>query len=102
MQKTLAALVLAATMTTTAHAQPGDHVALGAGIGFNTFRDGAFSSGNPFIVPEYHFGLSSHSNRQGLSFGLTGGISYLAADRSDFIGGFETRSGRFSMISAMV
>jgi hypothetical protein len=102
MNKAFAALVLAMTMATAAHAQPGDHVALGVGVGVNNFRDGAFSNKNPFVVPEYHFGLTPHSNRLGLSFGLTGGIGYLDADRAGSIGGLDTRSGDLRMITAMI
>ena len=103
MKKTLAALFLAAmVMATAAHAQPGDHVAVGVGLGWHNYKDPAFSSTNPSIVPEYHFGLTPHAGREGLSIGLKGGIGYTNVDRSDFIGGFETRSGTLKMIPAMV
>jgi hypothetical protein len=102
MKKTFAVLVLAALMATAAHAQPGDHVSLGVGLGWHNYRDPSFSSTNPSIVPEYHFGLTPHADRQGLSFGLKGGIGYTNVDRNDFIGGFETRSGKLQMIPAMV
>jgi hypothetical protein len=102
MKKTFAALVLGMTMATAAHAQPGDRVALGAGIGFNTYRDGAFSSKNPSVVPEYNLGFVPHTNRRGLSLGLMGGVGYLSVDRSGFIGDFETRSGNLRMFTAMV
>ena len=102
MKKMLAMVALTATTAIAAHAQPGDHVALGVGVGFNSYRDGAFSSQNPAIVPEYHFGFASHGNRQGLSLGLMGGISYLAPDRRDFIGGFQTRNGNLRMVPVMV
>lgn len=102
--KTLpAALVLAAMMmATAAHAQPGDHVSLGVGLGWHNYRDPAFSSTNPSIAPEYHFGLTPHAKREGLSFGLKGGIGYTNVDRSDFIGGSQTPTGSLQMIPAMV
>jgi hypothetical protein len=102
MKKAFAALILAAMTATTAHAQPGAHVGAGVGLGWHNYRDPAFSSQNPSIVPEYHFGLTPHAKRQGLSFGLKGGVGYTDVDRNDFIGGFETRSGRLRMIPAMV
>jgi hypothetical protein len=102
MKMTLAALFLPAMMATAAHAQPGDHVALGVGLGWHNYKDPAFSSTNPSIVPEYHFGLTPHASREGLSIGLKGGIGYTNVDRNDFIGGFETHSGSLKMIPAMV
>jgi hypothetical protein len=102
MKKTFTALVLAAMMATTAHAQPGSRLALGAGVGFQNYRDGAFSGRSTTLVPEYHFGLTPHSDRQGLSFGLKGGLGYSRPDRSDFIGGFETSTGSLRVFSVMV
>src|SRR5262245_28454807 len=102
MKSTFAAIVLAAMIASAAHAQPGDRVSLGAGIGFHNYRDAAFPSKNPSIVPEYHFGLFSNGNRQGLSFGLKGGITYAQPGRNDLIGGLETKTGDLRMVSAMV
>jgi len=100
--KTTAALVLAAMMATAAHAQPTERVSLGAGIGFHDYRDGAFSSKSPTVVPEYRLALTRHSNRQGLSFGLKGGLGYSTPDRMDFIGGVETKTGNLRMVPVMV
>lgn len=102
MKSTFAAMVLAAMIATTAHAQPDSRVALGAGIGFHNYRDSAFPSHNPSIVPEYNFGFASNGHRQGLSFGLKGGVTYSQPDRNDFIGGVETKTGDLQMVSAMV
>src|SRR5262245_4467379 len=81
-----AALVLTAVTATAAHAQPASHLTLGAGIGFQNYRDSQFSTRNPAIVPEYHIGLSSHAHRNGLGWGFAGGIAYYTPDRSEFIG----------------
>jgi len=102
MKKTLAAFVLAAILPASAHAQPGDHAALGAGIGFNNYVNGAFSGKTVSVVPEYHFSLTPHADREGLSFGLKGGVGYSQPDRNDFIGGFETKTGSLRMVSVMV
>lgn len=102
MKKTFTALVLAMSMATAAHAQPGEHVSLGAGIGFNTYRDPAFSSKSPTVVPEYNFGLIPHGNRQGLSLAMMGGVGYLSVDRSGSIGDLETKNGNLRMFTAMV
>ncbi len=102
MKKTLAALVFATMLATSAHAQPGEHLALGAGVGFQNYTSGAFTGKSASIVPEYHLGLTPHSDRQGLSFGLKGGIGYSQPERSDPIGGFETRTGKLRMVPLMV
>jgi hypothetical protein len=101
MSKAIAAIILAAVMATAAQAQPGDRLMLGAGIGFQNYRDGAFSNRNPAIVPEYRFGVASHSHRDGVSFGLTGGIGYSNPDRSESIGGVETRTGNLRTVQLM-
>jgi hypothetical protein len=88
-------------MTTSAHAQSGQHVGLGAGVGFHDYADKSFSSTNPTIVPEYQFALTPHRDRNGFSFGLRGGIGYSNPDRNDFIGGAETKSGSLQMIPVM-
>ncbi len=102
MSKAIAALVLAATLATAAHAQPGQHLALGAGVGFHDYADKSFSSKNPSIIPEYHVRLTRHSERRGFSIGLKGGISYSNPDRRDFIGGEEIKSGNLRMVPVMV
>ena len=102
MKRTYAAVVLAAMIATTAHAQPESRISLGAGIGFHNFRDSSFPNGNPSIVPEYNIRLSSKAHRQGLSFGLKGGITYSQPHRNDFIGGVETKSGNLRMVSVLV
>ena len=50
--KTIAGVVLAAVVATAAHAQPGDHFSLGAGIGFTEYRNGALSSKSPSVAYE--------------------------------------------------
>ena len=102
MKKTCTALVLATMLATTAHAQPGKHFALGAGVGFKEYSDGAFRSRSGMIIPEYHFGLTPHADRDGLSFGLKGGIGYSNPERDDAIGGFETTTGKLRMVPVMV
>lgn len=102
MNKTIAALVLSVVMATAAHAQPGQRLALGAGVGFHSYSDKSFSSPNPSVLPEYHFGLTPHSDREGLSFGLKGGIGYSNPDRNDVIAGAETRSGKLRLVPVMV
>jgi hypothetical protein len=101
MNKTIAALVLVAVSATAAHAQPGQRLALGAGIGFHDYADKSFSSKNPSVVPEYHIGLTPNGSREGLRFGWKGSIGYSNPDRSDFIGGLETKSGNLRMIPLM-
>lgn len=102
MKKTCTMLVLATLVATAAHAQPGDHLALGVGVGFHNYRDNAFQGTNVAIIPEYHFGLTSHSDREGLSFGLKAGLGYARPDRNDFIGGVETTTGTLRMVALMV
>jgi len=102
MKKTFMTLVFATMVATAAQAQPGDHLALGAGVGFQNYVNSGFSGKSVSIVPEYHFGLTPHSDRQGWSIGLKGGIGYSQPDRSDMIGGFETRTGRLRMVPVMV
>jgi hypothetical protein len=101
MRKTFTAFVLVAMLATTAHAQPGNHFAVGAGVGFRHYVNGGFSGKSVAAVPEYHFGLTSHSDRQGLSFGLKGGIGYSQPDRREMIGGFETTTGNLRVVSVM-
>ena len=102
MRQAIGALVLSAAMATAAHAQPGDHLALGAGVGFNDYADKSFTGRGASLIPEYHLGLTPHSGRDGLSFGLKGGIGYSIPDRHDFIGGTETTSGSLRMVPVMV
>ena len=92
---------LAAGMATAVHAQPGERLALGAGVGFHDYADKSFRSRNPSFVPEYHFGLTPRSSREGFSVGWKGGISYSNPERRDLIGGAETTSGSLRMIPLM-
>lgn len=102
MKKTCTMFVLATLLATTAHAQPGEHFALGMGVGFHNYKDNGFQGKKVAIIPEYHFGLTPHSEREGLSFGLKAGLGYSNPDRSDFIGGFETTTGTLRMVALMV
>lgn len=102
MNKGIAALVLAFVMATAVHAQPGEHVALGAGVGFHDYADKSFSSSNPSLVPEYRVALTPHSPHKGFRFDLKGGIGYSNPERHDFIGGAETKSGNLRMMPLMV
>lgn len=102
MRKIGTMLVLATLVATAAHAQPGEHLALGAGVGFHNYANGAFSGKNAVLVPEYHFGLTPHADREGLNFGLKAGLGYSNPDRSDPIGGFETTTGTLRMVALMV
>ncbi|HZI88936.1 MAG TPA: hypothetical protein VFD83_00620, partial [Candidatus Polarisedimenticolia bacterium] len=101
MKKTCTTLALVTMLATTAHAQPGKRLALGAGVGTQNYVNGAFTGKGTRIVPEYHFGLTPHSDRQGLSIGLKGGLGYSQPDRSDPIGGFETTTGSLRIVSVM-
>jgi len=101
MKKTLAAIVLAAMVSSTACAQPAAHVSLGAGVSFHDYRSTHLSSGNPSFGPDYHLGLASNHRRQGLSFGFKGGISYSRPDRSEPIGGVATRTGELRALALM-
>jgi hypothetical protein len=101
MKSAFAALVLA-VMATAAHAQPGDHLGLGVGIGFQDPHGRGFSSKGPTIVPEYHLGLTPHARHDGLSWGVRGGIGSTNPDRTDFIGGVQTRTGSLRMVPVMV
>ena len=102
MRKTCTALVQAAMLATTAHAQPGKHLALGAGVGIHDYSDNSFRSRSASIIPEYHFGLTPHSDADGFSFGLKGGINYAQPERDDFIGGLETTTGKLRLFPVMV
>jgi hypothetical protein len=103
MRRASAAIIFAMLIATTAHAQPGSRVSLGAGIGFHNYRDASFPTNNNWsLVPEYNIRLSSNGNRQGLSFGFKGGVTYSQPDREDFIGGVETKSGNLRMVSVLV
>lgn len=95
-------LVFATMLATAAHAQPGNHLALGAGVGFHNYASGSFSGKNVMLVPEYHFGLTPHADREGLNFGLKAGLGYSNPDRSDPVGGLETSTGTLRMVSLMV
>jgi len=101
MKTAFTTFVLVAVLATAAHAQPGERLALGAGVGLNDYVDGAFHGKKVNIVPEYHFGLTPHSDRDGLSFGLKGGIGYAHPDRSDGVAGAETTTGSLRVLSVM-
>jgi opacity protein-like surface antigen len=101
MKKILTVLVLAAMFASAAHAQPGGRIKLGAGVGFTEYANGKFSGKSMSISPEYHIGLTSNGNRQGLSFGLKGGFGYSHPDRSDFIAGTRTPTGSLRVLSVM-
>jgi len=101
MKRTFAAVLFAAMFATTAHAQPDGRVSIGAGLGFHDYRDSAFPKGSWSVVPEYNLRWS-HGDRQGLSFGLKGGITYSQPSRDDFIGGLQTKTGDLRMVSALV
>jgi hypothetical protein len=104
MTKRIAALVLAASVAvaTAAHAQPRGHLALGVGVGYHNFQNDAINSTGLSIVPEYHVGLATNSHREGLSWGLKGGIGYSNMKRDQAIGGFETNSGSLRTVPVMV
>ena len=102
MRRAITVLVLSAVMATAAHAQPGNHLALGPGVGFNSYADKSFTGRGVSIIPEYHLGLTPPSRRDGFSFGLKGGIGYATPDRHDFIGGTETTSGSLRLVPVMV
>lgn len=100
MKKLITALALGALFATAAHAQPG-RVTIGAGVGFRNYVDNKFSGTSTAIVPEYHLGFGERSDRNGLRWGLKGGIIYSHPDFSDFVAGSETSIGSLQVVSAM-
>lgn len=102
MKRTLTMLALATMVAGTAHAQPAGRIAIGAGVGFRDYTDGKFHGRQVAVVPEYQIGLSSNPKRQGLSFGLKGGVGYSKPDRDEFIGGSRTAAGSMQSVTVMV
>jgi hypothetical protein len=99
--KTFTVLVLAATLATAAHAQPNGRLKLGVAVGFHEYSNGNFSVQSVSISPHYGIGFSSNTHRQGLSFGLRGGIGIAHPDRSDDVAGSRIQTGSLRSVAVM-
>lgn len=102
MGKAILAVSLVALMASTARAQPGEHLALGGGLGFHSYADGNFSSGkSPAIAPIYSIALR-RSSSEGWSWAPKYGLGYANPERQDDVGGVAVTTGRLRMIPVMV
>jgi hypothetical protein len=103
MSRVLCALILVLVMSSSAHAQSGRHVSLGASIGAQHFLDGDhFESKDPGFSLLYRIKLSTKAKDDGWKFGPDASIGISRPRTKVEIAGVPTRLGRLRMIPVMI
>lgn len=100
MTKIILGLLIAALSPMAAQAQTGKHVAVGASVGFQDYRDEHFKqSGNLTFL--YRLSQTGHANN-GWTLVPSAGLGYTRADYRPDVGGSALPLGRLRTIPALV